>query len=912
MEEMRPVFSIEIPGVRMSTRNLRCLFRPQSVAVIGATNRPQAVGAVVMRNLLQGGFAGPIMPVNPKHNAVAGVLAYPDVASLPRVPDVGIICTPPLTVPGVIEDLGSRGTHGAIILTSGLNRIAGRDGKPLSDEVLHVARKHNMRLLGPNCIGVLVPGIGLNASFSHQPARPGKVAFVSQSGALCTAVLDWARPKGIGFSHFISLGDATDVDFGDVLDYLGSDPHTRAILLYIESIHERRNFMSAARAAARNKPVLCIKAGIAPEGAKAAASHTGALAGADAVYDAAIRRAGMLRVRDIDELFGAVETLARSRPTKGARLAILTNGGGIGVMAVDALVAEHGKLAELSPETIEQLDQILPASWSRGNPIDIGGDASGERYVAALKILLARSSEIDATLVMHAPTAISSSTQVAEAVIGCGKEFPRANILTCWVGEETVAESRRLFGQAGLPTYGTPSGAIHAFQHIVEYRHNQELLMETPPSAPTDFTPDTQTARAIIEKALAKGETLLSEFDSKSVLAAYGIPVVETMVAIDPAQAGRLAKTFDTVVALKIQSPDITHKSDVGGVMLNLQGAFEVEKAAYAMIDRVKKVFPKARIEGFTVQPMARRPGAQELIVGVTTDPIFGPVILFGQGGVAVEVIADRAVALPPLNLSLARTLIDQTRVSRLLQGYRDRPPANFDAISLALIQVSQLVIDLPEMQELDINPLFADAEGVLALDARIRVAPAGPKASERLAIRPYPKDLEEIFTMRTGQNVMVRPIRPEDEPAHHVFVSKLTPEDIRFRFFGLVHELPHTEMARLTQIDYDREMAFIAVTQDAPQETLGVVRTVTDPDNDKAEYAIVVRSDLKGSGLGRFLLEKMVRYCQARNTASIVGQVLHSNMRMLKLVESLGFKRVGYIEGDIVEVELTLQGKTD
>ncbi|MBI2236095.1 MAG: bifunctional acetate--CoA ligase family protein/GNAT family N-acetyltransferase [Magnetospirillum sp.] len=893
----------------MSIRNLKALFRPQSVAVVGASTRPHSIGGVVMRNLLQAEFGGPVMPVTNEHPSVGGVLAYPDVACLPKAPDLALICTPPATIPAIIKSLGERGTRAACIMTPALHHTRLEDGRSALEATLAEGRTAGMRILGPNSMGMLVPGIGLNASFAHECALPGKIAFVSQSGALCTAVLDWARPKGIGFSHFIHMGDTAGVDFGDVLDYLGSDPSTRAILLYIETISERRNFMSAARAAARNKPVLTIKAGRSLEGARAATSHTGALAGSDAVFDAAIRRAGMLRVQDIEEIFGAVETLARSRPMKGQRLAIVTNGGGIGVIAADDLAMLGGRLAEIPPEVIETLDAFLPSNWSHGNPVDIVGDADGARYVKTLTAVL-DCKAVDAVLVMHAPTAISSPSEVAEAVIKLFKERTRANIMTCWVGHEAVAPARRLFAEAAVPTYDTPRAAVQAFCHLIQYRKNQELLMEVPASAPVEFVPDVRRARKLVTDALASGGGTLREPEAKAVLEAYGIPTVETRIAKTPAEASRIAHDIGAPVALKILSPDIVHKSDVGGVALNLDSPFEVEKAAHAMQERVTRVYPDARIDCFTFQRMARRSRSQELIIGVATDPIFGPVILFGQGGIAVEIIADRAVALPPLNLHLASELISRTRVSRLLEGYRGRPPADREAVELALVQVSQLIIDIPEIIELDINPLFADEHGVLAVDARIVVAEA-KGGTDRLAIRPYPGELEEWFTMTDGRKTLIRPIRPEDEPNHHVFVSKLTAEDIRFRFFGLVHELPHTEMARLTQIDYDREMAFIGEI-DTPEgkETLGVVRTVTDPDNEKAEFAIVVRSDLKGSGLGKRLLVKMIEYCRSRGTQAIVGQVLRENYRMLKFVEHLGFVPMRTVDGDIVEVEMDLQHK--
>ncbi len=899
----------------MSVRNLKALFRPQSVAVIGATTKPAAHGWMVMKNLLQANFAGPIMPVTADHASVAGVLAYRDVASLPTIPDLAIICSPAQQVVADVIALGEKGARAACIMTAGLGVPPDDQGRSLQEQVRAAAKSFGMRILGPNSMGMLVPGIGLNASIAPENALPGKIAFLSQSGALCTAVLDWACTKGIGFSHFIHIGDGTDVEFGDALDYLGSDPYTRAILLYLETVQERRNFMSAARAAARNKPILVIKAGRSAEGALAATSHTGTLAGSDLVFDAAIRRAGMLRVQDIDELFGAVETLARSRPIKGKRLAILTNGGGIGVIAADDLADGGGVLAELPAELVDKLNAFLPSNWSRGNPIDIVGDADGARYAKVLNLLL-EYKEIDAVLVMYAPTAVSLPEDVAEAVIKVFKEKPRANIMTCWVGSEKVAKARKLFSEAAVPTFDTPYAAIQGFLHLLEYKRNQEMLMEVPASAASDFIPDIALARDVIETVLNRGDDTLTEAEAKMVLGAYGIPTIETRTARNPAEASRIAKEFGSPVALKILSPDIIHKSDVGGVSLNLNDPFQVEKTANAMLERVKSVDPNARIEGFTVQRMAtRRPGTQELIVGVATDPIFGPVILFGQGGVAVEVIADRAVALPPLNMTLAAELVQRTRVSSLLKGYRGRPPANLDALHATLIQVSQMIVDLPEILELDINPLRCDSEGVLALDATIKVR-SHQRGTPRLAIRPYPAEQEEIFTMKdgSGRKVLLRPIRPEDEPNHHVLVSKVTPEDIRFRFFGLVHELPHSEMARLTQIDYDREMAFIGeyTHEDGTKETLGVVRTVTDPDNEKAEFAVLVRSDLKGSGLGKRLLSKMIEYCGGRNTEAIVGQVLKDNTRMLKFVEHLGFVQTKTIDGDIVEVEYDLKKRRE
>ncbi len=892
----------------MSIRNLHHLFAPNSIAVIGASTRPHSIGSLVMQNLLGGGFQGPIMPVNPKHLSISGVLAYKNIEQLPTVPEMAVICIPPLSIPTILDQLGEKGTRAAIILTAGLGSEEFSKGVTVKEEMLRVAQKYGMRILGPNCLGLLVPGIGLNASFAHRPALPGKIAFVSQSGALCTSVLDWARPRGIGFSHFISMGDMADTDFGDVLDYLGSDPDTSAILLYIESIYENRNFMSAARAAARNKPLLAIKSGRHEEGAKAAASHTGALAGSDFVYDAAFRRAGMLRVYDFEELFAAVETLSRGRRPNGERLAILTNGGGLGVLAVDNLIELGGTLATLSKETIAKLDKVLPLTWSKANPVDIIGDAPAKRYTEALRILF-EAKEVDAVICMHCPVAVVSAVDVAQSIIDVSKEFPRAALTTCFVGEETVGPARKLFSAADIPTFDTPLKAAQAFMHTVHYRRNQELLMETPPSMPSDFKPARDTARLIVENALATGHEFMSEPEAKAVLASYGVPTVETHVVKSPEGAKVKAQAMGFPIALKIISPQITHKSDVGGVVLDLQTPEEVEKAAHDMLARVHQIFGDIKVSGFSVQTMARRPGAHELIIGVVTDAIFGPVILFGEGGTAVEVISDRAVSLPPLNMALAKDLISRTRVYKLLEGYRDRPATDLDAICLTLNKVAQLIIDVPEIEELDINPLFADSNGVLALDARIKVAPATSSGSSRLAIRPYPAEQESPFTMKTGRKVLIRPIRPEDEPNHHIFISKLTPEDIRFRFFGMVKGLPHSQMARLTQIDYDRDMAFIAIGQDEKHEdeTLGVVRVVATRDNSIAEFSIVVRSDLKSTGLAKELMKKMITYCKARQTKRLVGQVLRENSRMIHFVERLGFKRTGAPEPNVVEVTLEL-----
>jgi acetyltransferase len=872
----------------MSIRNLDHLFRPQSIAVVGASERNRSVGATVLRNLVEGGFGGHILPVNPKYRALAGLKVYATVASLPDTPELAVICTPPATVPGLIDELGTRGTKAAIVITGGLGATKDPQGTTAKDAMLAAAKPYLMRILGPNCVGLLVPGLRLNASFAHTDALPGKIAFVSQSGALVTAVLDWAKSRGIGFSKFISLGDSADVDCGDVLDYLGSDAETHSILLYLESVSHARKFMSAARAAARNKPVLVVKAGRVPEGAKAAASHTGALAGADVIYDAAIRRAGMLRVSSTEDMFDAVETLARARPLTGDRLAIMTNGGGPGVMATDALVLGQGKLAALSEGTFRQLDAILPSTWSHGNPVDIIGDAPTERYAHSLKILLEDSGS-DAVLFIHAPTAIVPSSEIAAALVPVIKQASR-NVLACWLGSDAVKAARGAFEREDVATYDTPEMAVSAFLQVVQFHRNQDLLMEVPPSRSSDFAHDRDKAHAVLSTALTEGRSMLSEPEAKAVLAAYSIPVVETRIAATLVEAVKLATDIGFPVALKILSPDITHKSDAGGVALDLGSADAVDTAGKAMHERLRRDRPQAALQGFTVQTMVRRPAAIELIVGVTTDPVFGPVILFGQGGTAVEITADRAIGLPPLNMVLARELVSRTRISKLLAGYRGRPPADLAAIARTLIQVSHLIADLPEVLELDINPLLADETGVVALDARIRVAPSDATGVQRFAIRPYPEELEEWINWQ-GRQVLLRPVKPEDCAQHAEFFNALDPEDVRFRLFISMRQLQRSQLARFTQIDYDREMAFIATAEREPGrfETLGVARAIADPDNISAEFAIIVRSDIKGKGLGAILFKKLIDYCRNRGTRKLVGEALADNQRMIGLARRFG-----------------------
>lgn len=891
----------------MSVRNLDAIFRPQAVALIGASTRPNAIGHVIAQNLMAAGFEGPVMPVNPNHSAVGGVLCYPDVARLPMTPDLAIICTPPQTVPGLISELGQRGTRGAIVISAGFNELGSAEGKALQQAILDAARPKLMRIVGPNCIGVISTPANLNASFAHLNAKPGHVAFVAQSGAMLTTVLDWATARGVGFSHLVSLGDMTDVDFGDMLDLLAGDSDTQAILLYVEAITDARKFMSAARAAGRAKPVIVIKAGRHAASAKAAMSHTGALAGVDSVYDAAFRRAGLLRVLDLDELFDAVEILGTSKRLPGDKLAILTNGGGVGVLATDALLDRDGVLAELSAETIRTLDAALPPTWSHGNPVDIIGDAPPKRYADALSILL-KAREVDGVLVLNCPTAVASSAGAARAVIATA-EAEQGTVLTNWLGAGAAQESRDMFAAAGLPTFETPDEAVRGFSYLTRYRRGQEILLEVPGSATDAFIPDEAAARAVIDKALAANQTWLDEGQVSAILQAYRIPAARSIVVASAEEAARRAREFDGPIALKIYSPDITHKSDVGGVMLDLR-AEGIAAACQEMLARVHTAAPNANIAGFVLQEMIDRPHAHELILGLTIDALFGPVLLFGRGGTSVEVVADNALALAPLNMMLAQDLIARTRVYKELRGYRGRPPADLDAIALTLVKLSQLACDLDEVAELDINPLLADENGVIGVDARIHVRPlpANAKRGARLAIRPYPKELESEEDAPVLGTALIRPIRPEDAAGLLRFAEKLSPDDVRMRFFSAWRTLPPQQLARLTQIDYDRAMAFVMVARKTG-DIAGVARFFADPDNATAEFAVIVRTDLKGKGLGRILMQRLLDYARARGIGEVHGQVLRENTAMLAFCKDLGFTLKAE-EGapDIVRASLSLR----
>ncbi len=880
----------------MSTYNLDKLFAPRSIAVVGASPRKTSSGRAVVENLLRAGFAGPIHVVNPHYDAIEGVQAVKSYEALPETPDVAVIAVPPAAVPDAVAAAARKGTAAGIIVTAGLGHGPGS----LAELAEKNARAAGMRLVGPNCLGVLVPRAKLNASFAASAPPAGDLALISQSGAIATGLVEWAAVRGVGFSAIVSIGDSIDVDFADLLDHFAVDRATRAILLYIESVRDARKFMSAARAAARIKPVLVIKSGRHAQGAKAALTHTGALAGSDAVYDTAFRRAGLLRVTDLDELFAAAETLGRLTALGGKRLAILTNGGGVGVLAVDRLVDLGGELAAMSPATMKKLDAALPPIWSRANPVDIAGDADDARYAVALELLLDDDAN-DAVLVMNVPTALASAADAAKSVIAVTerhrtKRVPAKPVFAMWIGESDVAAEA--FEAAAIPSYATESTAIFGFTYLVRYRESRDLLMATPPSLPQDFAPDVAAVRPVIEAVLREGRTWLDPVDLTRLFCGYGIPITPATLARNADEAVAAARPHlagGTPVVLKIQSPDIVHKSEVGGVRLNLASENAVREAATQILARARAAKPDARISGVTVFPMIVRPKARELIVGVADDPTFGPVIAFGQGGTAVSVISDKALALPPLDLALARSLIARTRVSRILKAYRNVPAADERAIELLLVKLAQLVADFPEIREIDLNPVLADETGVIAVDARVSVAPVGKLArgsrgNPRFAIRPYPTEWQRHNKLQDGTAILVRPVRPEDEPLYGPFFAAVTPADLRLRFFAPVKEFSHAFIARFTQIDYARAMAFIAI-EEATGAMLGVVRLHADADYAGGEYAILVRSDLKGRGLGWLLMQLIIEYARAEGIRSIHGQVLQENTTMLDMCRELGFQ---------------------
>jgi len=897
----------------MSTYRLKNLLAPRSVALIGASPRQGSVGRAILNNIGKANFKGEFGLVNPHYPEIDGIKTVGSLARLSFVPELVVLTAPAKSIAGLIDEAGHRGTAGAVIVSAGLGHGPGS----LAEEAEHAAQKYGMRLIGPNCLGIMMPCANLNASFSAHMPDKGNLALISQSGAIAAGMVDWAAQRAVGFSGIVSIGDQLDVDIADLLDYFAMDQKTQAILLYIEAIKDARKFMSAARAAARIKPVVVVKSGRMAQGAKAAATHTGALAGSDAVYDAAFQRAGALRVSDLRELFDCAETLGRLKSRPGKRLAILTNGGGIGVLAVDRLAELGGIPAAMTPAMREKLDAVLPPTWSGSNPVDIIGDADPARYAAALEVLLADPGN-DAILVMNVQTAIAPADEIAAVVTDIVRKYRAPQrmspkpVLAAWIGADQKISD--LLSGAGIPNYPTEDDAVRGFMHLVRHRELVETLAQVPPAMPSSFAPDTEAARRVVVDALADDRQWLDPIEIKRLFDAYDIPMVPTYAATDAEQAVAHASAIfaqGSTVVLKIMSRDIVHKSDVGGVVLNLISAEAVRAATSEILARAKAMRPEARISGVMVQAMVLRPKARELILGLADDPTFGTVIVFGRGGTAVEIINDKALALPPLDLQLARSLIERTRVSRLLRAYRDVPAVKEDAVAMVLVKLSQMAADIPEIRGLDINPLLADQSGVLAVDARVALGRVERKfrgsGPANFAVRPYPSQWQRHLEVKDGWRVFVRPIRPEDEPLIHEFLRHVNSHDLRLRFFAPMKQFSHEFIARLTQLDYARAMAFVAFDE-ITNELLGVVQVHSDSIYESGEYAILLQSDLKGRGLGWALMQMIIEYARSEGLKAISGDVLTENTVMLTMCRSLGFEvKPSPTEHGICNVRLVL-----
>ncbi len=863
------------------------------MALIGATERAGALGNIVYRNLAAARLRGPLYAVNPKHASLFGQPAYPSVAQLPAVPELAVIVTPARTVPQILDEAGSAGVKAAVVLSSGFAE-AGEDGRALQHKAMEAARRHGVRVLGPNCLGEMRTDVGLDATFARTRARPGPLALVSQSGAICGALLDWAEGAGVGFTSVVSLGGAADVDFGEILDFLVADEATQAVLLYVEGIRDARGYMSALRAAARVKPVVALKVGRYAAGGKAASSHTGALVGADAAFDAALRRAGTVRVKTYTQLFAAARVLSGGRFAHGERLAILTNGGGPGVVAVDSAVENGVPLASLSADTVSALNRELPPQWSRGNPVDIIGDAPAERFAAATRALL-EDPGVDALLVMYSPVATTEPAAAARAVVEACKETSKP-VLAAWLGDINPNDSRASLEAHGIPNFYTPENAVEAFSFLCTYRRNQAQLIEVPTARAADEPAvDLASVTALRDAALSQGRTLLTEHEAKALLAAFGLPVPSTVVCRTREDCVASAQQMGFPVVLKVHSPDISHKSDVGGVRLSLQNDAMVASAFDDMMRHVRALRPQARIEGAVVQPMLRFAHAREALIGVATDPVFGPVISFGAGGVAVEAVRDTALALPPLNAALAHDLMERTRVHRLLRGYRDVPGADLGALAQILCGVSRIVCSLAWVKEMDLNPVLAHPGGAVIADARVVIDPARRETPPRyahMAIHPYPVELEDELRLRDGSRVRVRPIRPEDADLELAFFAGLSERSRYHRFMQHLPELSPRMLARFTQLDYDRELALVALHA-TRNEFIAVGRYAPNADGTTAEFALTVADAWQGKGLGSALLEKLCTAAREAGYTALYGYILPDNVDMLQLANRLGFREV-------------------
>ena len=894
----------------MVTSNLDKIFNPKSIAVIGASDKEGSVGYTLMKNLTELKYKGKVYPVNIRKSEILGFKAYQTVDQLPETVDLAIIAVPAKTVADVVEQCGKAGIIGIIIISAGFKEI-GLEGKALEDKILEITKKYNLRIIGPNCLGIIRPSIRLNATFGTRMPKPGNIAFISQSGALGTAILDWAIHQNIGFSNFVSVGSMIDVDFGDLIDYFGTDPKTRSILMYIEGITNAREFMSATRHFARTKPIIVVKAGKFGESAKAAASHTGSLTGEDMVYDAAFKRAGIVRVDEIDDLFNSAEVLGMQPLPRGPNLAIVTNAGGPGVMATDALLAIGGKPAKLSQKTMERLNSVLPRYWSKGNQIDILGDAKADRYKAVVEACF-KDENVDGLLIIYTPQGVEDPAEIARNIVElCKSKGLRKTLLTSFMGHEEVEEANRIFTENSVPTYSTPEHAIATYMYMYQYKRNLELLYETPEELPVDSVPPKRPLTVIIRNVARENREILTEMEAKQLLENYSIPVVKTLVAKTANDAASSASQIGYPVVLKILSPQIVHKTDAGGVVLDINSEAELREAFDNVIQRAKEYNLEANIQGVTVQPMIKKRG-YEIILGAKTDPLFGPVILFGMGGVGVELFKDVAIGLPPLNQTLARRIMEETKVYQLLKGYRNAPPANLKLLEEIMVRFSQMLVDFPQLKEVDINPLFINEMEAFALDARVVIDKervfAKFEPHEHLVISPYPKKYETLWKLRDGRTVLLRPIKPEDEPLWLEMFQNFSKESIRYRFFNIIEYTPHEVRVRYCNIDYDREIAIVAeLTEDGQRKILGVVRVPIEPDKKTGEIAVIVADPWQGLGLGSKMFDHMIEICKDKKLETIYGYMLSDNQRAINLMKKMGFT-TKYLDDGTVKGTLNLK----
>ena len=895
----------------MVTLNLDRIFNPKSVAIIGASDEEGSVGYALMKNFVEMGFEGKVFPVNLRKTQILGLKAYPTVEQIAEPIDLAVIATPAQTVPDVLEQCGKAGINGVIIISAGFKEV-GPAGKALEGRITEIKEKYGMRIVGPNCLGVIRPIVRLNATFINKLPKPGKIAFISQSGALGSAILDWAMHENIGFSNFVSLGSMIDVDFGDLIDYFGTDPKTRSILMYIEGITDARKFMSAARHFARTKPIIVVKAGKFSESAKAAASHTGSLTGEDMIYDRAFKRAGMVRVDEIADLFNCAEVLGTQPLPNGPNLAIVTNAGGPGVMATDALIAQGGKLAKLNEKTVETLNNVLPNFWSRGNPIDILGDAKADRYRAVVEACL-NDENVDGIVIIYTAQAVAEPVEVARSIVELVKSrgYQNKTILTSFMGYGAVEEANRIFNENNIPTYSTPEQAIKTYHYMYQYKRNLELLYETPEELPVNVVPPKRPLMVIMRNVAAENREILNEVEAKTFLEYYNFPVVDSKVAITEDEAAQLASQVGYPIVLKILSPQIVHKTEAGGVVLDLTNETEVREAFNRIIKNAKAYNPNAEILGVTVQHMIKQRG-YEVIIGAKADPLFGPVILFGMGGIGVELFKDFAIGIPPLNQTLARRMMEETKVYQLLKGYRNVPPANIKLLEEIVVRFSQMLVDFPQLKEVDINPLFINEKEAFAIDARIVIDKSRVfkklEPHQHLVITPYPKKYETMWKLRDGRTVILRPIKPEDEPLWLEMFQNFSEESIRLRFFQIIKDTPHETRIRYTNIDYDREIAIVPeLTEDGRRKILGVVRVSIEPNGKAGEIAFIVADPWQGLGLGTKMVDYVLEICKDMKLETIYAIMLPDNYRAITLMRKMGFI-IAYLEDGTVKGTLNLK----